>query len=228
VGDNVEVYVMNADGSEQTRLTNNPAIDADPDWGVHPSSSTPTPPQQSTLVINSVDLSGNRISGVWTVIRHATNGTVIQTGFTPLTFIGDSGAEYKVSVANYDGRIFQNWKDGGSTDRARTINLTTNTTITATFDLGDSLRGFSSLVYGGTVQQPDLTVNAISLDGNTTLHMWTIIDPQSSEASRTTYKVYASNYKDRVFDHWEDGSTDRIRTLTIGEATTITAYYRTG
>jgi hypothetical protein len=55
-----------------------------------------------------------------------------------------------------------------------------------------------------------------------------LIFPQSSDASSTTYKVYASNYKDRVFDHWEDGSKDRIRTLTIGEATTITAYYRTG
>src|SRR5215208_337719 len=30
---NAEIYVMNADGSEQTRLTNNPAIDDTPDWG---------------------------------------------------------------------------------------------------------------------------------------------------------------------------------------------------
>ena len=31
-----------------------------------------------------------------------------------------------------------------------------------------------------------------------------------------------------VFDHWSDDETaDRIRTLTIGEATTITAHYRT-
>ncbi|MCH8349239.1 MAG: PD40 domain-containing protein, partial [Chloroflexi bacterium] len=30
---NHEIYVMNADGSGQTRLTNNTAIDFDPDWG---------------------------------------------------------------------------------------------------------------------------------------------------------------------------------------------------
>jgi hypothetical protein len=30
---NAEIYVMNADGSEHTRLTNNPAIDDTPDWG---------------------------------------------------------------------------------------------------------------------------------------------------------------------------------------------------
>jgi hypothetical protein len=44
----------------------------------------------------------------------------------------------------------------------------------------------------------------------------------------TTYTVYISNYKDRVFDHWEDRSTSRVRTLTIEEAATITAYYKTG
>ncbi len=29
---NSEIYVMNSDGSEQTRLTNNPAGDGNPDW----------------------------------------------------------------------------------------------------------------------------------------------------------------------------------------------------
>jgi Tol biopolymer transport system component len=29
---NGEIYVMNADGSEQRRLTNNPAIDGRPSW----------------------------------------------------------------------------------------------------------------------------------------------------------------------------------------------------
>ena len=57
--------------------------------------------------------------------------------------------------------------------------------------------------------------------------MWTIIDPLSSDSSGTTYKVYASNHQDRVFDHWDDGSTDRIRTLTISADTAMTAFYRT-
>jgi hypothetical protein len=43
-----------------------------------------------------------------------------------------------------------------------------------------------------------------------------------------TYKVYASNYLDRVFDHWDDGSTDRIRMLTISADTAMTAFYMTG
>jgi dipeptidyl aminopeptidase/acylaminoacyl peptidase len=226
-----QIFVMNADGSEQTRLTNNSASDTTPAWG--PATMTPEPsPKQSTLTINSVDLSGNTISEAWTAIRNATNGMVIDTGFTPLTFIGDSSSEYKVSVANYDGRIFSSWKDDAAiTSNSRVISLASDIELTATFDLGDSLRGFTSFTYAGTEeQQHDLTVNAFSLDDNRTLHMWTIVDPQSSDAlaGTTTYKVYASNYKDRVFDHWEDGSTDRIRTVTIDGATTITAYYKTG
>src|SRR5207247_2169605 len=31
-GGNLEIYVMNADGSNQTRLTNNPAVDREPAW----------------------------------------------------------------------------------------------------------------------------------------------------------------------------------------------------
>jgi hypothetical protein len=223
-GQDADIYVMNADGSGKIDITNDPfgAHDNEPDWGAQPNSQDPI------LSVNSFDLSGVPVSGVWTVIRHATDGTVVQTGFTPLTFNGDSGIEYKVSVANYDGKIFHSWEDGIAKS-SRMINLASDTTITATYDTGDSLRGFTSLTYAGTEEQPDLTVNAVSLDGNKTLHMWTVIDPQTTDAPITTYKVYASNYQNIVFDHWsDDGSADRIRTLTIGEPKTITAYYRTG
>jgi hypothetical protein len=56
--------------------------------------------------------------------------------------------------------------------------------------------------------------------------MYSIIDPQPSNSSETTYKVYAGNYQDKVFDRWEDGSTDSVRTLAISDDKTITAYYR--
>ncbi len=32
---NYEIYVLNADGSEQTRITNNTASDSDPAWSPH-------------------------------------------------------------------------------------------------------------------------------------------------------------------------------------------------
>ena len=40
---NSEIYVMDADGSNQTRLTNNSASDFYPSWGVPPPPPTPTP-----------------------------------------------------------------------------------------------------------------------------------------------------------------------------------------
>lgn len=191
-----------------------------------PSNATTTKPSGPQLTINSVNLSGSPLNGVWSTIR-TTDGTLLKSGFTPLKFNGDAGSSYKVSVSNYDGRAFVHWEDN-STSKTRTIDLSSsNTTLTGAFDIGDTIRGFTPLTYTGTEEHPSLRVNATSLDGSKTLRMWTIIDPQFTNSSGTTYKIYASNYQDRVFDHWNDGSTDRVRTLTIGGNATITAYYHT-
>lgn len=192
-----------------------------------PVAQAPPETQKHTLTLNAGDLAGKPISGIWTVIRLASDGSIIKTGFTPLAFVGDSGASYNVSVANYDGKIFQRWDDK-STSNIRTLTLSKDVTVTATYDTGDSLRGFTSLTHTGTEEQPDLTVNAVAAGSNNTLHMWTVIDPQTSNAAgSTTYKVYAGNYQNIVFDHWNDGNADRIRTLTIDKTTTMIAYYRT-
>ena len=201
--------------------------------------------QKQTVFINSIDLSGNPVNGLWSVVR--TTGsypTVVDTGFTPFSFAGNSGTEYDISVADYDGKIFQNWEDG-ITERTRSIVLPSgpdrNITLTAMYDTGDALRGFSTLIYTGTEQQPDLTVNAALLGNgddkeeeeanSTPLQMWTVIDPQdlvNVNATATTYKVYATNgYGNVTFDHWGDSdSTNRIHTLTLDNETEITAYYR--
>ena len=81
--------------------------------------------------------------------------------------------------------------------------------------------------YSGSPDQPDLTVIARSLTGNETLSMYPIIDPQVTNSSGTTYKVYSGNYGSFVFDHWSDGNSDGVRTPTINKASTITAYYKT-
>lgn len=61
--------------------------------------------------------------------------------------------------------------------------------------------------------------------------MWTTNQVDSSSGSGingTTYTVTVQDYLDRKFDHRDDGSTNRTRTLTISEAITITAFYMTG
>ncbi len=184
-----------------------------------------------SLTIRAEDRSGDPIQGVWTTI-HSTNGTLVGSGYSPLSFAGEADESYKVTVADYDGKVFQHWKDNDSTDRTRTIHMSSAsaeeniTTVTAVYDTGDALRGITPLNYTGTEEQPDLTVHALTTD-NQTLHMYSIIDPQFSNSSGTTYKVYAGNYQDKVFDHWEDDSTDSVRMLTISDDETITAYYST-
>jgi hypothetical protein len=69
------------------------------------------------LTVKTVDLSGNQLGGVWTVIRLVSDGSVLKTGFTPV-FAGNSGIEYKISVANYDGKIFRSWSDSSTSRRA--------------------------------------------------------------------------------------------------------------
>lgn len=184
------------------------------------------------LTVESIDLSGKSVNGVWTVIRAASDGSIVKTGFTPVTFNGDSTTQYKISMANYDGKIFQHWQDNNSTSNSRIVSLSADSVFTAVYDIGHSLRGFTPLSYHGKADQPDLTIKAITIEANKTLHMWAIIDPVSSTKSpngTATYKVYATNgYKDLVFDHWGDnGSKERMRTLTIDRTTMMAAYYRT-
>jgi hypothetical protein len=45
--------------------------------------------------------------------------------------------------------------------------------------------------------------------------------------SGQTYQVSVSDYGSYTFDHWSDGSTGRQKTVTGGQATTLTAYYKT-
>jgi Tol biopolymer transport system component len=217
---NDEIYIMKADGTEQTNFAN--MLDTtgrSPDWGVQPAT--------KQLTINSIDKSGNALNGMWATIR-TPDGTMLKSGFTPLTFIGNPGIEYKVSVANYDGKTFEHWQDDESTSKSRVITLTSDTTLTAIYNSAGTVRGFTSLdVSSG---RHVLTVNAVSLDDGRTLHMWTVVTSFHStyEGGPERHIVYMHNYKDIVFDHWEDGSTDSIRTLDLNGSKEITAYYHTG
>jgi hypothetical protein len=94
-------------------------------------SSTPPPPTttQVTISVKSVNLSGNPITGMSTVIRYA-NGTTISEGFTPVSFTVTSGTTYVVHVRDYMTTVFNHWNDG-STNSYYTITPTQNVVLTA-------------------------------------------------------------------------------------------------
>lgn len=148
-------------------------------------------------------------------------------GFTPNTVILPQGISYTITVQDYLDSKFDHWENG-STERTRVIDLSGNTTITAHYKNGLSIRGFSPLAYSNAdEQQTKLTVNALSLDDGKPLHMWIRIENIGSDDGGTSYKVTVQDYSNLRFDHWDDGSKDRTRVLTIGQATTITTYYNT-
>jgi plastocyanin len=188
-------------------------------------------PNFHELKIIATDTSGKEISGIWMTIRSA-SGTYIGSGYSPLSFPGESGNTYRVIAASYDGITFTQWEDG-STDRDRSVTLgadTNSTQVAARYDTDGSMAGVTPLEYKGADGQPSLTVKA--MQGNETLNTWSVIQPladtTTSANAGATYRVYAGNFQNHVFDHWSDGNKDRIRTLTIGENTTITANYRAG
>ncbi|MER3407370.1 MAG: hypothetical protein C4292_00675 [Nitrososphaera sp.] len=224
------IYVMNvADGAGQTRLTYHvPGGDLNPSWGISPD----LPPSQlSTLTIKSITENGSPFSGMWITI-HAMNNTLLKSGYTPLAFESGTGTDYKVTAENYDGITFKRWQDTGQNINSRTVSLKSNMTIAAAYSVPEVM-GFTPITFTGAKSMPDLTVNALTADdngGNRTLNMWTIIHAvKRNSLTEWTYRVYATDgYQNLKFDHWEDGSTDRFRSVTLDNHMAITAYYREG
>ena len=177
----------------------------------------------ATITVNSVDLFGNPINGLWTEL--ILDDSTIDTGFTTKSFTGDSGTQYTVFVSDYQNYLFDHWDDG-STDRNRTITPTGDMTLTASYQTGSP--------------PVTLTVNSVDLFGNPINGLWTelILDDSTIDTGFTTksftgdsgtqYTVFVSDYQNYLFDHWDDGSTDRNRTITPTGDMTLTASYQTG
>ena len=95
----------------------------------------------------------------------------------------------------------------------------------------------------GTVNAPSneskLSIKSLDMSGNAISGLYVNLAKDSTtEAtgympftfaikSGAAYTVTVSDYQDKVFDHWENGSTIRTRTVTLTSDTTITAYYKT-
>lgn len=84
----------------------------------------------------------------------------------------------------------------------------------------------------------DLLVNAVDMAGAPKTGMYTTIREGSTTVKTgftpvpftgnggSTYSVTVYNYGSSVFDHWEDGSTSRTKTVTLTSNLIMTAHYR--
>jgi len=174
---------------------------------------------QASLVVSSAEMSGDPIDGLWTVINK--DGVTLQTGYTPLSFSGTSGT-YEVTVSDYQDYEFDHWETG-SASNTRQVTVSGDVRLTAYYSTGPS--------------EVELTIMTEGLDGSAINGLWTVIEdsdastsgfsPVSYEAqSGKRYTVTVADYRNYVFDHWENGSKDRSRTITPDDDTLIVAHYR--
>lgn len=184
---------------------------------------TPAPePEETTLTVKSVDLNGKAITGLWTAVKK--DGATVKTGYTPLTYTAQAGSAYEVTVANYGDYAFDHW-EGGSKSSTAQVTVNAATTLTA--------------YYSTAPEEPaqvTLTVKSVGLDGSSITGLWTVISgagsatgfsPLSYTATAgSQYTVTMGEYQNYVFDHWDNGSASKSRTVTPSGNTALTAYYR--
>jgi hypothetical protein len=174
----------------------------------------------NTLTVNGLGLDGKTL-GMWIAIQ--SNGSTVKTGFTPLSFVGTTGASYSVVANDYSGGniYFDHWDNGG-TSRTRTLTLNSDITVTAHYK--------TPSIYNLVVNSADTSGDPITgyyttiRSGSTTVK--TGFTPLAHTAGQGTYTVSVSDYGDFVFDHWENESTARSRTVALNAHTTLTAYYK--
>ena len=178
-----------------------------------PPNPTPTQP----LTVQSADLAGASVSGLWTEI--STGGAVVNSGYTPLTYTATSNTQYTVCVSNYQNYVFDHWSDG-STNNCKTVTTTEDTNLKAYYKSPVTLRvrsvGMNGSVINGLWTEIS-TGNNLVKSGYTTLSY--------TANAGTLYTVCVSNYQNYVFDHWSDGNTNSCKTVTPTKTTTLTAYY---
>lgn len=177
-------------------------------------------PKAVNLMVESEDLVGDSITGLWTVVKKG--GVTVKTGYTPLTYTAEAGSTYEVSVANYGNYEFDHWQGGGS-GSTRQVTPNSDTTLTAVYSTGE----------------PDpviLTIRSVGLDGSPITGLWTLISGSGSASGFTPltytadtgsqYTVTMGEWQNYKFDHWDNGSTSKSRIVTPNGNIVLTAYYR--
>src|SRR6202040_2390973 len=85
------------------------------------------------------DISGQNITGYYTVLFDQSGTNILTTGFSPSTFTLSSGETYIVQVDDYGSCTFSHWADTGSTNPQRTITAaSTDAQLTAVYSCATS------------------------------------------------------------------------------------------
>ena len=147
---------------------------------------TQPPAQTVSLTVQSVDMGGNPISGLWTVIKSA-SGTVVDTGYTPLTYEATIGSQYTVTVDNYGSYYFNHWSSG-STSNSMTFTPTQATTLTAYYESPNTSTTTSTSSTGTTSTSQQTSSTSTSSQSTTS----TVSSTTSSTSSQSTQTIHST------------------------------------
>lgn len=180
--------------------------------------------------VNATDLDGDDIAGIYTIIKASNNGTVLVAKNTPLTFAATSGTTYTITPSDLevfgDKRYqFDSWNDG-TTTRIKTVTPTSPMNLSANYKSGN-----------GTSQT--VLVNSATLSGSFLSGIYMTVSPVTDTVAPgytpltytlypdVSYTITPQDYGIYVFDHWENGATAKIRTITPVSGMALTAFFKT-
>ena len=180
--------------------------------------------------MKSQDANGNTISGYYTVLYQ--NGAATKTGYTPATFTLNTGQSYTVEVQDYGSYHFAYWLDTGSNNRDRAVSASTSPKVlTAVYcNSACSPPSGQSLISVSTVNSAGAAINGYY----TTLwqkgaQLKSCYSPCGfTVGNGQTYQISVADYGSESFNHWNDGTTNRLHTVNVPSSTTtlrLTAIY---
>jgi len=160
--------------------------------------------KEYTLTVNSVPIMG---------INFTVDGVTNTTNWSSLLLGGDYiVAMPSTWMVGSDKYNFGHWEDA-STNPVRTVDLTSNMTVNATY-----VPIYSLTVESTPISNIDFTIGTISGKTNATV-----------ELKEGSYNVTILDFWPNpvyYFSHWEDASTNPVRTVDLTSNMTITATYR--
>ena len=196
--------------------------------GTSSPSNTASATTQSTiydLSVTSQLTTGGPLNGMYAYLMQ--NGQVVQTGFTPVTFLLNNTLTYSVGIANYPPYAFSYWKDTGSSVSPRTISISSNTQITGVFQDTDLTLSPSKGPTGTTVSVTGTSFTAnktitLTWDGTSLSTNPPAVVANSAGGFNATFQVPNAASSGSHTVQATDGTNTHSTVFTVSPSPTIT------
>lgn len=177
----------------------------------------------SSITVNSVNTAGGTLSGLYVALEQS--GTVINTGFTPVTFSVVAGDSYQISAESYGQYTFSQWSTGDTSDPTTVVAPSGADSITAIYSSAGS--GPSTITVDSVSGGSSLTGMYIALEQGGSVVATGFTPVTFSLVTGDSYQILAYNYGQYTFSQWSDGNTVNPDTITASGSITLMVSYST-